>query len=393
MKWLKYILKGLLTVVMIALFAIVVTSVSLIYNFQKPTPFRGNDIFNPYRNISKEHCWKRANFHTHTRVEGILNECDHTAEQTLDYYEKFDYDIVTFSNHNELTVHPTEPSQSLNLYEHGYNICKFHKLVFGCTKVNRFDHLLPIFTSQKQFQIDMLSRESDIVVLNHPLRTHAMTERDFERLEGYRIVELDSGKSTENSYWDTALSAGIYSFALANDDLHYPDRTRAIAIRSNFLCTPSGSYQDVCRTLNEGGYYSMRVPDYGGGDWQAKIEGNSTLPQIKSIGVSGQSPYIALTEVADSIVVTGQNHTTLAVAYSADSLGYTMLPKDSYSRFTAYFGGGEVIYSNPFARYDAESQSTPFRTTHSVNIALTALYNAIIALIAALLIYKIVKLW
>ena len=47
MKWLKYILKGLLTVVMIALLAIVVTSVSLIYNFQKPTPFRGKDIFNP----------------------------------------------------------------------------------------------------------------------------------------------------------------------------------------------------------------------------------------------------------------------------------------------------------------------------------------------------------
>ena len=96
MKWLKYILKGLLTIVMIALLAIVVTSVSLIYNFQKPTPFRGKDIFNPYRNISKEYCWKRANFHTHTRVEGILNECDHTAEQTLDYYEKFDYNIVTF---------------------------------------------------------------------------------------------------------------------------------------------------------------------------------------------------------------------------------------------------------------------------------------------------------
>ena len=47
----------------------------------------------------------------------------------------------------------------------------------------------------------------------------------MQKLGGYRIMELDSGKSTENEYWDWALSAGHYSFGLANDDLHYPDKS------------------------------------------------------------------------------------------------------------------------------------------------------------------------
>ena len=72
-----------------------------------------------------------------------------------------------------------------------------------------------------------------------------------------------------------------------------------------------------------------------------------------------------------------------------------MQTTDSYGRFTAYFAGGEVIYTNPFARYDSSTKENPFSKTHSVNITLTILYNAIVAALAALfafLIYKIAKL-
>ena len=105
--------------------------------------------------------------------------------------------------------------------------------------------------------------------------------------------------------------------------------------------------------------------------------------------------FVTLSNVADSIKVTGQNHTTLAVIENADSLGYAMLPADSYGRFTAYFSDGEVIYTNPFARYDAEVSASPFNTAHSVNIALTILYNAVVVAFAALLaflLYKTAKL-
>ena len=393
MRYIKFLAKAIVSLLMVALLAIVMTSFSLVYDFQKPTPFSGNDIFNPYRNLDTAHCWKRANFHTHTRVDGLLNECNYTPEQTLEFYDQLGYDIVTFSNHNALTSHPTDSSLQVNLYEHGYNLCKFHKLVFGSSRVWHFDNLLPIFTSQKQFQIEQLKQQGDIIVLNHPLRTNSLSNNQLEKIGGYNIIELDSGKSTENSYWDAALSAGRYSFGIANDDLHHPDRTRAIAIRCNLLCTPTAEYNDICTTLLDGCYYSMRVPDYGNGDWEQKREQNRHLPYIRNIGLNDNNIFITLSEAADSIKVTGQGHRTLAVAYNTDTLGYAMAPTESYGRFTAYFAEGEVIYSNPFARYDSNSSDSPFSTTYSINILLTVLYNLIVALLAALLVYKTIKLW
>lgn len=393
----RTIIKILLAILLIAILAIITTSASLVYHFREARPFKGEKIFNPYRNFNTSHGWKRANFHTHTKVEGPLNECQYTPKQTLEFYNKFGYDIITFSNHNTLTSHPTDPALQVNLYEHGYNLFKFHKLVFGSQSVNYFDHLLPLFTFQKQFQLDILKSQSDIVVLNHPLRTTGLNSTQMQRLSGYDIIELDSGKSTENEYWDTALSAGNYSFALANDDLHHPDRSGAIAVRCNFLQTPSAMYNDIKQTLLEGCYYSMRIPDYGSGNWQVKSDKHRDLPAVKNIGVVDNTVFIALTEVADSIKLFGQHHTTLAIAKGCDSLSYTMHLEEPYSRFTAYFPGGEIIYSNPFARYDHTIANSPFTSAeHRVNIIMTILYNLTLAALftgIAIVLFKTVFVW
>lgn len=393
MKIIRWTCKCIVSLILAIILAVVATSVSVVYDFAEPKPFSGEDIFNPYTNFDKNIGWSRANFHTHTRVEGLLNECEYSPEQTIEAYAPYGYQVITLSNHNKITPHPTADTR---VYEHGYNLAKFHKLVFGAEKVWGFDNLLPIFPFQKQMQLDRLAAQSDIVVLNHPLRTHTMTDGQLSKIGGYDIIELDSGKSTENEYWDAALSAGRYSFGVANDDLHHPERSHAIAVRSNMLCTPSSEYSDICRTLQSGCFYAMRTPDYGGGKWDVKAEKNRSIPYVNNIGVTDCGEiFVTLSNVADSIKVTGQNHTTLAVIENADSLGYAMLPADSYGRFTAYFSDGEVIYTNPFARYDAEVSASPFNTAHSVNIALTILYNAAVVAFAALLaflLYKTAKL-
>lgn len=390
------LLKTVASVVMIALMAIIATSVSPVYIFDHPSPFTGPDIFNPYRNLDTSYCWKRANFHTHTRVDGIFNECEYWPAEVDEALRKFGYDIVTFSNHNELTEHPSDTSLQINVYEHGYNLFKYHKLVFGSDKVNHFDHLLPLFTFQKQFQMDILGRNSDFIQMNHPLRTSGTSLRQMRKLSGYRIMELDSGKSTENEYWDWALSAGHYSFGLANDDLHYPDRSSRIAVRCSFLCTPSARYEDIRKTLLDGCYYSMRVPDYGRGDWEAKYEGNKNLPYITDIGLHDDCIYMSLSEKADSIKVIGQDHTVLVHISDTCRVEYEMDQKDHYARLTAYFKDGEVIYTNPFARYDASLSTDPYiDATHSVNVFLTVIYNLLLILLltgmAALLIKTIRK--
>ena len=395
-KTLVIIAKTVASVVLIAFMAIFATSVSPVYTYDDPSPFTGPDIFNPYRNLDTAYCWKRANFHTHTRVEGIFNECEYWPGEVYDAYERFGYDIVTFSNHNELTVHPFDPALQVNVYEHGYNLFKYHKLVFGSGKVNRFDHLLPLFTFQKQFQLDLLGKDSDFIQFNHPLRTNGTSKEQMEKLSGYEIMELDSGKSTENEYWDWALSAGHYSFGLANDDLHYPDRSSRIAVRCNFLCIPSASYEDIRKTLMDGCYYSMRVPDYGKGDWDAKYAGNTSLPSIKDISLDGSSIYMSLSENADSIKVTGKNHAVLKHVTDTCGIEYAMKAEDNYARITAYFPDGEVIYTNPFARYDASADPDPFNgPSHSISWILTVLYNLLVLLLfmgtAALLVKTIRK--
>lgn len=397
-------------------------SVSPVYDFSAPRPFSGPDIFNPYESLDREtgdslicsgslvhgggrdKTWKRANFHTHTRVRPFLSECDLWSDQVLAYYDSLDYDIVTFSNHNALTLHPHDTALQVNVYEHGYNLFKYHLLVFGSDRVKRFDPLLPVLVSQRQWKLDMLGRDSDFIQLNHPFRTW-LTSRDcMECLTGYEIMELDSGVTTEQEYWDWALSAGHYSFALANDDLHHPDRSWCLGIRSNMLHCVDGSYASLKECLLGGAYYCMRMPDYGtedggfgagdvaedtgfrtessgfgagnpdygaedvagntaevpgrgtlsgdGGWMQRKRVGIAAAPRLTDIGADGDSLFVELSETASLIKAIGQGGRVLATAEKSTGLSYVMSADDTYVRFTSYFDDGTVIYTNPFARYD-----------------------------------------
>ncbi len=378
--------KVILTPIFILLMAIVVTSVSAVYDFGEAKPFSGEQIYNPYADVDTSYGWSRGNLHTHSRVEGIFNECDETPEMICDEYAKYGYDFVQFSNHNEIIEHPHGENQGISLYEHGYNLLKFHKNVYGCQETTLFDHLLPIFDFQRQFQIDMLAEDALMVQFNHPQRVPGVNQKSMERIGGYRLIELTRTLEDENREWDWALSAGHYSFALHNDDLHDFKKSQNIAIRSTVLNTPSTSAEDITNTLYKGCFYALYTPDYGDGDLKLKVEKNLSAPYIRDIGMEGETIRVSFTEAADSIKFTGQNQRVLHCVYNCDTASYTMRGEDSYARITAYFADGERIYSNPFARYDAQSIESPFETReHSVNTTLTILFNlALLALLIGL---------
>lgn len=365
-------------------------SVSPVYDFEAPHPFEGPDIFNPYASLDSCVAWKRANFHTHTRVKGPFppNECDYWPSEVLEAYKALGYDILTFSNHNELTQHPTDPQLQVNVYEHGYGLFKYHKLVFGASRVIWFDHLLPLMASQKQWQLDYLGKDSDFIVLNHPFRTGGTSPYQMSVLTGYEIMELDSGVSTEQEYWDWALSAGHYSFGLANDDNHRPMDSDKIGVRANFLNVASGCYEDLKQCLMSGAYYSMRIPDYGNGDWEQKYARNREIPTVEAIGLRDSTIFLHLSKPASLIKVSGQNGCIIDTLSNASAMECVMHHDQRYARITAYFDDGAVIYSNAFARYDKTKAPTPFRESgHPVNMALTVLYNLALLLAIALLLW------
>lgn len=386
-KCLIIALKALGSVILFVLGVItLLTFISPLYDFAPARPFIGPDVFNPYAKFDPK-CLKRANFHTHTRVDGIFNECEHGVEYVDSVYRSLGYDIVTFSNHNELTQHP-------NVYEHGLSVDKYHVLVFGSHRVNRLNHLLSPFASLRQWEMDSMAEDADILQLNHPARTFFYDRDMMEKLSGYQLIELDSGVTVDQIYWDWALSAGHYSFGLANDDLHFPDRTDKIAVRCNFLSCPSTRYEDILECLRGGAFYGMRVPDYGAGDWEAKRLGQQGLPNVEAIGAQGDTLYLKLTPKASEIRLTGQDGAILASASDCDSLTYVFAPEDTYARFTAFFPGGEVIYTNPFARYDRSVAAMPdTNAEHSINWWLTALYNLAVALFAGFYFFAGVRIF
>lgn len=395
-KLLSIIGKVLGTLLLLVVLLAIVTDFSPIYNFRAPRPFSGPDIFNPYASLDSTLGWKRANFHTHTRVSGPwpVNECPFDAAYTDSVYRSLGYDIVTFSNHNEIIEHPYDASLQVNVYEQGYSPFKFHKLVFGSPSVRHWDPILPFLTSQKQFELDRLGKDADFIQINHPYRTNAFPRSQIEKLSGYQIMELDTHISTENEYWDWALTAGHYSFGLANDDLHHPERHWLTAIRCNFLNTPSGRYEDLKETLLGGCYYAMRVPDYGDGDWEVKRQKNRELPSVEGIGLDGNTLYLTLSQRADSIRVNGAEHRTLAMAIDTCAIRYVLPETEPYARLTAFFPDGAVIYTNPFARYDARVQESPFdNAPQPVNMPLTLLFNLLWGLLCACTLWLLVKLW
>ena len=146
----KVLGKTVVALLLLATMLLLSTSVSPVYSFRAPEPFHGPDIFNPYSALDTASGWKRANFHTHTRVKGPFppNECEAWPLETWEAYEGLGYEIVTYSNHNELTEHPFDPSLQVNVYEQGYSPFKFHKLVFGSDDVIHYDPLLPVLVSQ-----------------------------------------------------------------------------------------------------------------------------------------------------------------------------------------------------------------------------------------------------
>ena len=144
----------------------------------------------------------------------------------------------------------------------------------------------------------------------------------------------------------------------------------------------------------------MRVPDYGHGDWEVKYARNRKLPSVEKIGLDGEVIYIALSRQADSIKVTGQDHTTLSLARNSSEASYTMTgDNDPYARITAYFPRrrGDLHQSVRTVRRFRNGTNSRIRLpSHTVNIPLTILFNFTLLVLCAgviLMFYKTVIKW
>ena len=76
---------------------------------------------------------ERANFRTPYARKGLRTSARTGQPRPARLQGKLNFDIVTFSNHNELTRHPYDASLRSSVCRlTASNLFKYHKLVFGC---------------------------------------------------------------------------------------------------------------------------------------------------------------------------------------------------------------------------------------------------------------------
>ncbi len=400
MKAIKITIKLFISTFLVIIAGISILSISPIYRFTPPRPLSGEHIYNPYEQFDTALGWKKACFHTHTKVDKGINECPCYPDVVYDEYMDYGYDILGFANHQALTPHPYDSTLYIGSYEHGYNLLKFHLIPFGSGQVRKFDHILPILNSQKQFMIDLLSKDADMVQFNHPSRTSAVNAKTMQTLTGYRLIEADAGfqendhgSGTRLSHWDKALSAGRYCHNIINDDNHDPLRFNRIARRCSWINTPTAQYDDIRESLLSGNFYSSRIPDYGNGNKEIKVKKNLSLPYIENIGLNDDTVFMQLSKPAQRIYIISQNGAIVDSVLNSAYTAYTMQSSDPYIRLTAYYEDGYTIYTNAFARYPEGSNSPYVILDHPIQWGLTILFNFLLLLITALAIYLICRLY
>ena len=338
----KYVL---IVLVSLLLFSVISFLGVPVYRFAQGQSFSGEHIYNPYAGTEPGH-WRKANFHAH---QSEKPQCDYSAAQMLDAYRTQGYDIMSISDHQKLNLAQDDRPGFIPTYEHCYCINRYHLLVMGARSVSWREFPIMLTQSQMQYMIHWLKPQGDLIVLNHPGQTRLIDHEIYGWLRGYDLLELnpEMGRERSDRRWDAALSAGIYSNLIADDDAHsITNRDSWFQRCFTRVNTPSLERKDICTALREGRAYGVYLPS----EVNCRQNPHSDLPAMEEIALRDDTVTLRLDRPASSIVFIGQNGTVLAEQKETLEARYTFRPNDTYVRAEARFGDGVILYFNPFVR-------------------------------------------
>lgn len=206
--------KILLTVLSaLVLFILSFYCQTTLYSFPDTERFAGKAFYNPYQHVADRIL--NANFHAHTSAYGGATNGDNSLEEMKEFYDRRGIDVAGISNYFRAT-----PGEQPEVYEHGINLSKTHKLAINPGGELYFDYPVYQNTSQKQDIISRLREKAAIVVVAHPNMRNGHTMEDMTRLVEYHFTEIRSYYAHAEKYWDAALQSGKLSWLMVNDDSH-----------------------------------------------------------------------------------------------------------------------------------------------------------------------------
>ncbi len=312
-----------------------------IYEFPETKPFSGDQWYNPYQELDGNQKPLKANFHAHSHAWGGISNGDETVEELRQAYLDMGYDIPGISNYLQNTyVEDGSDLIDFPIYEHGYNMLKSHRLVFGAKQEKYFDFPLFHSTSHKQYLLNYLNGDAKAIAIAHPVIRSGHTPNDMKKLVGYDFIEVLNCSGYSFTEWDAALSAGKLSWILGNDDTHGIHREPTF-IKWNRIYAEGSSQDEVLEAMKAGKMYAVHAAEDG------------CEPEMRFCKMSGDTLKVGFRQNQVSIVFIGKDGEELGIAYNNDSAQF-VIPKDApYVRVFA-FNPDCFVFLNPVLRWDGE---------------------------------------
>ncbi|MGL4595593.1 MAG: hypothetical protein ACRCUY_12785 [Thermoguttaceae bacterium] len=381
---LKNVLTGFLGI--IAVLVVAQYLACPVYDFAPEKPFSGCHISNPYMNM--ENCVPiKANFHAHSKAFGGITDGKGDADEIVQYYIDHFYDIPALTNYQSICRYqPLNDAMFVPVYEHGYNIFKFHQVSIGAKKVVWQDYPFGMTRNNMQHILEVIRRESEVLVLAHPTFTKRLFRKDFQQLSGYQLFDVTRGHQLQTEYWDMALSAGRLSFALASDDSHHIDNPHEyfkgcsiifIKRQKNPASDPNTKLvaDEIYDALRSGCGYAALVSWTKSPEKRKEIHENLMF-LLENVSLKGEQIDISLQKPAKFVRFIGQNGEVKQIDSEIKNASYIFKPNDSYIRteivFDTTFESEVTLILNPFVRY--EKSLTDYQNVNRINWKMSLLY-------------------
>lgn len=331
-----------------------------VYRFPDPAPFAGREFWNPYATISGH--WQRANLHAHGRAWLGLTSGSQSDADVASRYRRLGYSVAGVSDYQRIAAfHGTD---TLPLYEHGFNLGKNHQLAIDARAVEWFDLPLWQTPSNQQYVIDRVKRKAGLVALNHPSSRDAYGFDALRALTGYDLIEVANGPFTTGDEWDVALSSGRLVWAIGNDDTHDLEDVRRSAVAWTMIDAPTPTNADIASALRAGRSYAVQ---------RTGALDSSNITTLAGLSVNAGTIAVTLNGAPSEITFIGQDGVVLHTVKDAWRASYSMNDTDSYVR-TVVTSPQTTMYLNPVVRWNGTALPAP---TATVNQAWTWLQRGV----------------
>ncbi len=322
------------------------------YTFPAPHVFRGDSLYNPYRDMDAKR-WKIANLHAHTKAYlGLTDGSANHDDSLVRYYKYFNYNIIGISNYQSISETEGSNKWYIPEYEHGFQYYKNHQLVLNAKKVSWLDYFFRQTLDNKQYIIDNLKKDSSVLLaIVHPDKRKAYSLSDFRYLGNYDCLEIADNETVYTSYYDTILSTGHPVFLLADDDTHNLNKPNDACQAFNVINT-SLDRDSILQAIKRGCLFCVRLKSYEDMTNEKKRSTILKLPGITGIKVRSDTITVSLDQDVNTIRFIGQNGTEKKRIINSNTGFYYFNPTDTYIRTEIECTDGTVYYLNPVFRYN-----------------------------------------